>query len=126
MTEQATILIVEDSIELAESLEDILTLQGMKVIKTRLGYKAIDLALTQHPNLILLDIRLPDTDGYQVYKTIRESTWGKTAKILVITASESIETIANNIDLPLAHIFFKPNTSLSLICNSVKARLLES
>ncbi len=122
--EQPTILVIEDSIELAESLEDLFSLHGIKTIIARSGQDGVRLALTHHPDVILLDIRLPDIDGYQVFKAIRADAWGSTAKILVLTASESIETIAKNIDLPLNYILFKPKTSLNHVLTTVQTRLV--
>lgn len=123
--DQPIILIIEDSIELADSLEDLFALHGMISHIARSGQEGIQLALTLHPDLILLDIHLPDIDGYQVFNTLRADAWGASAKILVLTASESIETIAKNIDLPLAHILFKPTTSLIQVLETVKNRLAD-
>ena len=121
--EQPLILIIEDSIELAESLEDLFTLNGITTHIARSGHEGVAAALSEHPDLILLDIRLPDIDGYQVFNQIRADAWGAGAKIMVLTASESISTIAKNIDLPIEYILFKPSTSLSQILETVQTRL---
>lgn len=106
------ILIVEDSEYLAESLSDMMEIRGHVPTIAKNGRTGVELALDNHPDLILLDIRLPDIDGYEVYKRVRNDSWGKQAKIVVLTASESIENISKNIDLPTSLVLFKPDWSM--------------
>ena len=119
----STVLIVEDSPELAETLHDILTMHGYNAITALNGRDAIALALEHHPDLIMLDIRLPDISGYTVFQKIREDSWGVDAKIMILTASESIENISKNVNLPVEHILFKPNSSVASLVQRIEARL---
>ena len=116
-----TILIVEDSPHLSDSLNDVLQLKGYRTLIARSGNEGIQLALDEHPNLILLDIRLPDINGYEVFNRVRKDTWGATAEVLVLTASESTETIASNIALPTNRILFKPDWGLQELLEKIGA-----
>lgn len=107
-----SVLVIEDSRYLAEALADILNIKNHTATVALSGKEGLDLALKEHPDLIMLDIRLPDIDGYEVYKKIRNDDWGKNAKILVLTASESISCISKNINLPEENILFKPDWSV--------------
>ncbi len=118
-----TILLIEDSMYLAESLVDVLEMNDYDVHVAKNGQSGIEYALKEHPDLILLDIRLPDISGYEVFHTIRKDSWGKKAAITVLTASESLDTISKNIDMPLDYILFKPKQSLSNLIEHVKGRL---
>lgn len=109
---EKTVLIIEDSPYLAESLADMLAIRGIESTIAPNGREGVALALEQHPDLILLDIRLPDIDGYEVYRQLRNDAWGKTAKLIVLTASESTETISKNIDLPSEFVLYKPDWSV--------------
>lgn len=120
---QKTILIVEDSIDLADTLHDILEIHGFKALVATSGKDGIALALAHHPDLIMLDIRLPDITGYEVLQAIRQDAWGASARCMILTASESLETIAKNVDLPLEYILFKPNCSISDIIERIESRL---
>ena len=111
--EKKKILVVEDSPYLAESLKDMLTIKGYEAILAEDGREGVSMAIEQQPDLILLDIRLPDIDGYEVYRRIRTNDWGGKANIIVLTASESTENISKNIDLPKEDILFKPDWSVS-------------
>ena len=119
-----TILVVEDSPDLADSLYDLLEMNDFTPFIARNGREGAALALEKKPDLVILDIRLPDIDGYQVYAKIRaDETWGKTAKVLILTASESIENISKNVDLPVKYVLFKPELSVSELVERIKERL---
>lgn len=122
----ATVLIVEDSDYLAESVKDILEMHGHNVLLAPTGEIGISLALNEHPDITLLDIRLPDMSGYDVYQAIRKDDWGATAKLSVLTASESLENIAKNISLPVEYVLFKPEQSLRDLVTHIENRLQEN
>lgn len=121
---QKTILVIEDSPELADSLQDILEMEGYNPVVCLNGKDGIAKALEVQPDLVILDIRLPDIDGYQVYQRIRASgDWGANAKVMILTASESIENISKNVDLPVEYVLFKPEMSISTLVLKIKERL---
>jgi two-component system KDP operon response regulator KdpE len=107
-----SVLVIEDSSFLAESLVDMLELSNYQALVAPNGKEGVTIALSKKPDLILLDIRLPDIDGYEVYRRIRQTAWGKNALIVVLTASESSENISKNIDLPSEFVLFKPEWSV--------------
>lgn len=118
-----TVLIIEDSPYLAESLVDMLGMRDYGAIVAPNGRDGVTVAIEQQPDLILLDIRLPDIDGYEVYRRIREDDWGAKAKIIVLTASESIENISKNIDLPTEYVLFKPDWSIKDLLNKIEEEI---
>lgn len=118
-----TVLVIEDSPELADSLNDLLTLHGYTPLIATTGRDGVRLALEAHPDLILLDIRLPDIDGYAVFQQIRQDDWGAEARIMVLTASESVENISKNISLPVGQVLFKPNLSITELVAKIEERL---
>ncbi len=121
---QKTVLVIEDSPELAESLFDVLEMEGYNAVIALNGRDGVTQAPALHPDLILLDIRLPDIDGYKVFQKIRADVeWGTTAKVLILTASESIENISKNVDLPVEYVLFKPEMSISQLVLKIKDRL---
>ena len=82
-----TVLIVEDTVELAEIIQVTLEDLNLRVYHATHGNRALDLFHEVHPDLVLLDIALPDMTGWKVLETMREEQrGGKASKILVITA----------------------------------------
>lgn len=123
---QKTVLVIEDSPDLADSLYDALEMEGYRPIIALSGREGVQKALEIHPDLILLDIRLPDIDGYQVFQKIKMADeWGASAKVLILTASESLENISKNINLPIEDILFKPDMSIANLMLKIKERLAQ-
>jgi len=80
------ILIVEDEPAVARGLEYGLTSEGFTVLWADTGQRALELACSQNPHLILLDIRLPDVNGFDVCRQLRAE--GKRMPILMLTARD--------------------------------------
>ena len=80
------ILIVEDERAVARGLEYGLTSEGFTVIWADTGQRALELARSHNPHLILLDIRLPDVSGFDVCRQLRAE--GKRLPILMLTARD--------------------------------------
>lgn len=78
------ILIVEDEPSIATALEDALRLEGYEVQVARDGVSAERAVLRDHYDLILLDVMLPQKDGFSVCRTLRGA--GVTTPIIVVTA----------------------------------------
>lgn len=86
------ILIVEDERAVARGLEYGLANEGFDVLVAENGQKALDLARTKNPQLILLDIRLPDISGFDVCRQLRGE--GARLPILMLTArDEAIDKV---------------------------------
>ena len=76
--EKKTILIVDDEQKIVDLLVHNLTREGYNTIEANDGQTAIDLAISQRPDLILLDVMIPRVDGLTVCKKIKNyyvSTW---------------------------------------------------
>jgi two-component system alkaline phosphatase synthesis response regulator PhoP len=80
------ILIVEDERAVARGLEYGLNSEGFTVLWADTGQRALELARSQDPHLVLLDIRLPDTSGFDVCRQLRAE--GKRMPILMLTARD--------------------------------------
>lgn len=71
MNEHTTILLIEDDPAVARSLEEGLRREGYSVHWRSTGGEGLEYARTQHPDLILLDVRLPDGSGFDVCRELR-------------------------------------------------------
>ncbi len=72
MKRQQTVLIIEDDESLMLGLEENLSVEGYRVLTAVTGASGLSTALERKPDLILLDLTLPDMGGYEVCKTLRE------------------------------------------------------
>jgi len=114
------ILVVEDDPLLAESLVRALQQQGYGVGHARRGQDA-DTALRTHRfDLLLLDIGLPDVDGFEVLRRLRARA--DTTPVLVVTAREAVDERVHGLDLGADDYLTKP-FSLSELEARVRALL---
>jgi len=90
----AKILIVEDEPDLQQVLDYNLRQAGHDVLSAKLGHEGIRLAREQHPDLVLLDLMLPDVSGTEVCKTLKENSTTKGIPVLMVTArGEEIDRV---------------------------------
>jgi DNA-binding response OmpR family regulator len=113
------VLVVEDEPALLETLEYNLTRQGHKVRTATDGYKALQVARTERPDLIILDIMLPGIDGIEVCRTLRRES---NVPILMLTArADEIDKIVG-LEVGADDYMTKPFSMRELLTR-VKAQL---
>src|SRR3990170_4115859 len=82
----STILIVEDEHAVARGIEYALQQEGYTVALARSGEEGLELAVGQAPDLVILDVRLPGIDGFEVLRRLRAA--GSRAAVLMLTARD--------------------------------------
>ncbi len=88
----ALILVVDDDTDVAKTIELDLTQGGYQVITANSGYEALQSALHERPNLVLLDVAMPEMDGIEVCRRLRASPMTASIPILFLTVSKDIKT----------------------------------
>ena len=88
-TVKQKILIVEDDIDVAEMVTAYFRAQGYDVLTVNWGEDGVRACQTNHPDLAILDIRLPDIDGYEVARRLRSDR--RTADVPIIFLTEKRE-----------------------------------
>jgi len=83
----STILIVEDNEKNMKLVRDVLRHHGYTTLEASTGGEGIRLALGERPDLILMDIQLPDTDGVAVLRRIREDRALDPVPVVAVSAS---------------------------------------
>lgn len=119
---QEKILIVEDEKDIIKMLEYNLKKEGFKVIDARDGEDALDLALRQHPNLILLDLMLPGINGLEVCKTLKKEAKTASIPIIMLTAKSQESDKIVGLELGADDYITKPFSPRELIAR-IKAVL---
>ena len=118
------ILVIEDEPTLREALKTTFVNNSYEVSTAVDGEAGLKLALEQHPDLILLDLRLPKIDGLDVMHQLRDDNWGKDALIIILTNFEpsysnddQLEQL--NKDKPTYYLI-KSNNTLGNILDKVR------
>jgi Response regulators consisting of a CheY-like receiver domain and a winged-helix DNA-binding domain len=100
-----TILVIDDEVQIRRLLEITLSSNGFKIYEAGTGKDGLIAAATQHPALIILDLGLPDADGIEILKKIRE--WYQ-KPILILSVKNSEDDIINALDNGANDFLTKP------------------
>src|SRR5277367_387991 len=117
------LLIVDDETDIATSIQYVLTQEGFSTILAHDGLKALELAESEKPDLIILDLMMPGLDGLEVCRRVRAND--RRTPILMLTARTSeIDTVVG-LELGANDYIAKPVRLRELVAR-VKAHLRES
>lgn len=97
--EPKKVLIIDDTEDLRDAIIQIIDFKGYKGFAAANGVEGIEIALREHPDLILLDLIMPDMNGFDVLRSLRKDEWGKNANIVVLTAQELKDGIPEDIEI---------------------------
>jgi len=102
------ILVVDDDIAINELIKVNLDIWGYDVINAYDGIQGFTLAKQEAPDLIILDVMMPDVDGYTVAKRVRENVSTKNIPILMLTAMGQLEDKVKGFDIGVDDYLVKP------------------
>jgi two-component system, OmpR family, response regulator VicR len=126
---QKTIVYIEDDPEMIALVTLILSRRGFQVKGANGGREGLELVQQEPPNLILLDLMMPDLDGWDVYKQIKATETTRNVPVIIITAkSQAIDRV---LGLHIAKVDdyickpFRPQELLDSIEKILNAHLTE-
>lgn len=117
------VLIVDDDENLITVLTDKLTVSGFEVISAPNGLVGWKKALEIHPDVILLDILMPDMDGWTTLEKIKEDAWGKDANIIMLTTLDKVDGVMHAMERGSFRYIVKTQHSLDEMVEQVKVSL---
>ena len=109
------ILIVEDHPIIAELVETRLRIEGMDPVKCPGGREALQLIGTEPLDAAILDIMMPDVDGYEVLRHIRSHPATRTLPVIFLTAKATPADIEKGLALGANYYITKPFSGLDLV-----------
>ncbi|KAB1064035.1 response regulator transcription factor [Salibacter halophilus] len=132
----STILVIEDDSVVRENLEEILSFKGYNVISSENGQQGLAMAKKRNPDLIISDIMMPEMDGYDLVKTMREDYALQDIPVILLTAKTMTDSKIRGLEIGADDYITKPFESKELLARvnnlierrkQIKARaLLES
>jgi serine/threonine protein kinase/CheY-like chemotaxis protein len=111
----ALILIADDSLVVRKSYESILSYLGHKVISCRDGKEAIDAFVKYSPDLLILDVDMPEMNGLDACREIRRYPKGISVPIIIVSALDEEEEILNGLNVGANDYLVKPIKEAHLI-----------
>jgi DNA-binding response OmpR family regulator len=117
-----TILIIEDNKSLREEVFEALRFEGYEVLQAESGKQGVKVAVSQHPDLILCDIMMPEMDGYEVLAKLRQHEQAKLIPFIFITALADRTNIRSGMEMGADDYITKP-FSIKELTNAINVRL---
>jgi len=108
VTDKSHILIVEDDLDLAEMLNAYFRVQGYDVQTAAWGEEAVRITQESAPDLVVLDIRLPDIDGYEVCRRLRQHRRTQEVPIIFLTEKRDRVDKLSGLELGVVDYITKP------------------
>jgi CheY-like chemotaxis protein len=110
------ILVVEDQDSIRRMIEALVQARGHDVTAVSSGTKAIDVALTDPPDLVLLDLMLPGQyDGFEVCQRLRADPGTRDVPVVVISALDDDESRSRATDAGATAYYTKPFSPIALL-----------
>ena len=102
------ILVIDDDTSINELIKVNLELGGYNVVQAYDGIKGFALAKQELPSLIILDVMMPEVDGFTVAKRVRENSSTKDVPIIMLTALSQLNDKANGFNIGVDDYLVKP------------------
>ncbi|HYV57344.1 MAG TPA: response regulator [Candidatus Nitrosopolaris sp.] len=109
------ILVVEDHPLIAELVETRLRIEGMQALKCTSGREALDVIAREPLDVVILDIMMPDVDGYEVLHHIRSRASTATLPVIFLTAKSTPADIEKGLAMGANYYITKPFSGLDLV-----------
>jgi two-component system, cell cycle response regulator DivK len=107
MTRKPLVLIVDDAVDNREGYAEYLQFHGFRTQQAGTGREALLKARQAHPDVVLLDLRLPDLDGAEVTRRLRAS-WRRQTPIIALSACVFGSDVANALSSGCTAFLCKP------------------
>ncbi|KEO80437.1 response regulator transcription factor [Paenibacillus polymyxa] len=103
---RSTILIIDDDEKIVSMLRRGLAFEGYEVLTAANGAEGLNKMLTAEPDVVVLDVMMPQVDGFEVCRRMREG--GSTVPVLMLTAKDEVENRVKGLDLGADDYLVKP------------------
>ena len=117
-----TILIIEDTFQLRENIAEVLTMEGYSVLQADNGDTGVQLAKEYSPDLILCDIMMPGSDGFEVLQQLKDRDGQIQFPFIFISALEERKKVREGMELGADDYLVKP-FSIDELLKTVSVRL---
>ena len=119
---KSKILVVDDEAYIREFLHTVLTEEGYEVLTASDGQEALPVAVKEQPDLILLDIMMPNLDGMETCKRLRERPTTRNIRIIILTGYDTRDRLEESI-LAGADDFLGKPVDITELCVRVRSML---
>jgi DNA-binding response OmpR family regulator len=123
-TKNKKVLIVEDNEAYRTILEQKLSGENFDIITAQDGEDGLKIAISTHPDLVIIDLMLPKMNGAMVMNKIREDEWGRDVPVIILTnINPDDETLQKLMEKKPSYYLIKSDINLDDLTNKVNSLL---
>lgn len=123
-SDKKKILLVEDEVPMFNALKEKLISHGFEILGARNGQEGVEIALKEHPDLIVADIIMPKMDGVTMMKKLREDPWGTNVPIIILTNLNPDDSTIKMIEAnEPSYYLVKSDWNINDLIDKIKERL---
>jgi len=111
---EPTVLVVDDDKHALEIISRLLQKEGFNVLRAPGGQPALDAVAANTVDVILLDVMMPDIDGFQVCTALRQQEKTRDIPVILLTAKDDLETRVVGMRLGVSEFLTKPINKVEL------------
>jgi CheY-like chemotaxis protein len=108
------ILVIDDDNVMRAGIVAMLKNANQDVIEASDGDAGLTVAIKEHPDVIVTDIRMPHMSGLEMLEKLRKDEWGKSVPVVILTGDESNETINKALESGITSYFAKSSDPATL------------
>lgn len=126
MSKQKKIVVVEDDSQIRDVLVRKLKDEGFDVVSAEDGKTGLEKALDEKPDLLLLDLILPEMDGMTLLEKLREDEFGEDLPVIILTNLENAEKIEESRERGVNDFLVKTDWSLDDVVTKIRSTLKDN
>lgn len=115
MDKKTTVAIVDDDPTIVKVVRIILQANGFEVVEALNGTEALELVKREMPDIVLLDIMMPDMDGFEVLRLLKEDEETEGIPVVFLTAKTGADYVNRGLNLGAYDYIIKPFSPAALI-----------
>lgn len=117
------ILIVDDEPNIRELFTNALSSYGFDCLQAKNGLEGLNLCLTANPDIVLLDVRMPEMDGIAMLQELRKKEVGKKMPVIVFSTLNDEKSISDALRLGVSDFLEKSNLNMAELAERIHSHI---
>jgi DNA-binding response OmpR family regulator len=114
------ILIVDDESSIRELFAETLSPYGFECLTAKNGLEGLNLSLTAKPDIILLDLRMPEMDGLAMLRELRKKEGGEHMPVIILSTVNDEKSVAEAVQLGVSDFMEKSNWNVTELLERIR------
>ncbi len=114
------VLIVDDEPNILGLFSDALSSCGFECLTARNGLEGLDASLTKKPDIILLDLRMPEMDGLAMLRELRKTEIGKRMPVIILSTLNDEKSVSEAMEYGVSDFFEKSNWNINELVERIR------